>query len=181
MMLLLERDKLLVEGAGAVGLAAVLRGKIQVVGKRVGVVLSGGNVDPHLIARVVEHGLAHAGRYLVFRVMVEDRPGQLSRLLNIVSSTDVNVLGHRASQARRIGALGPSRDTTYVGDQEPSSLYGSKGKTAQSRICASMRANRLAASLRLRTAHQLLALDASLALPSMRWLKPLHPCRVVAS
>ena len=96
MMLLLERDKLLVEGAGAVGLAAVLGGKIQVAGKRVGVVLSGGNVDPHLIARVVEHGLAHAGRYLVLRVMVEDRPGQLSRLLNIVSSTDVNVLdiGH---------------------------------------------------------------------------------------
>lgn len=96
MMLLLERDKLLVEGAGAVGLAAVLGGKIQVAGKRVGVVLSGGNVDPHLIARVLEHGLAHAGRYLVFRVMVEDRPGQLSRLLNIVSSTDVNVLdiGH---------------------------------------------------------------------------------------
>ena len=53
-------------------------------------------MDPHLIARVVEQGLAHAGRYLVFRVMVEDRPGQLSRLLNIVSSTDVNVLdiGH---------------------------------------------------------------------------------------
>ena len=96
MMLLLERGKLLVEGAGAVGLAAVLGGKIQVFGKRVGVVLSGGNVDPHLIARVVEHGLAHAGRYLVFRVMLEDRPGQLSRLLNIVSSTDVNVLdiGH---------------------------------------------------------------------------------------
>ena len=61
MMLLLERGKLLVEGAGAVGLAAVLGGKIQVAGKRVGVVLSGGNVDPHLIARVVEHGLAHAG------------------------------------------------------------------------------------------------------------------------
>ena len=96
MMLLLERDKLLVEGAGAVGLAAVLGGKVQVAGKRVGVVLSGGNVDPHLIARVVEHGLAHAGRYLVIRVMLEDRPGQLSRLLSIVSSTDVNVLdiGH---------------------------------------------------------------------------------------
>ena len=96
MMLLLERGKLLVEGAGAVGLAAVLGGRIQVAGKRVAIVLSGGNVDPHLIARVLEHGLAHAGRYLVLRIMLEDRPGQLSRLLNIVSSTDVNVLdiGH---------------------------------------------------------------------------------------
>ena len=96
MMLLLERGKLLVEGAGAVGLAALLGGRIQVAGKRVAVVLSGGNVDAHLIAHVVEHGLAHAGRYLVLRVMVEDRPGQLNRLLSIVSSTDVNVLdiGH---------------------------------------------------------------------------------------
>ena len=96
MLLLLERGKLLVEGAGAVGLAAVLGGKVKVAGKRVATVLSGGNVDTHLIARVLEHGLAHAGRYLVIHVMVEDRPGQLNRLLNIVSSTNVNVLdiGH---------------------------------------------------------------------------------------
>ena len=96
MMLLLERGKLLVEGAGAVGFAAVLGGKIEVAGKRVAVVLSGGNVDTHLIARVMEHGLAHAGRYLVLRIMLEDRPGQLNRLLNIVSSAEANVLdiGH---------------------------------------------------------------------------------------
>ena len=96
MMLLLERSKLLVEGAGAVGLAAVLGGKIQSAGQRVAVVLSGGNVDSHLIARVVEHGLAHAGRYLVFKVTVEDRPGQLNRLLGIISESEVNVLdiGH---------------------------------------------------------------------------------------
>ena len=96
MMLLLERSKLLVEGAGAVGLAAVLGGKIEVAGKKVAVVLSGGNVDSHLIARVVESGLAHAGRYLVLRVMLEDRPGQLGRLLSVVSDSQVNVLdiGH---------------------------------------------------------------------------------------
>ena len=92
MTLLLERGKLLVEGAGAVGLAAVLGGRIDVVGRRVAVVLSGGNVDTHLIARVMEHGLAHAGRYLVVRIIVEDRPGQLSRLLSIVAGTEVNVL-----------------------------------------------------------------------------------------
>ena len=96
MMLLLEGAKLLVEGAGAVGLAAVLGDKIQVAEKRVAVVLSGGNVDAHMIARVMEHGLAHAGRYLVLRVMLEDRPGQLNHLLNIVSGAEVNVLdiGH---------------------------------------------------------------------------------------
>ena len=96
MMLLLERSKLLVEGAGAVGLAAVLGEKVQSAGQKVAVVLSGGNVDSHLIARVMEHGLAHAGRYLVFKVMVEDRPGQLNRLLSIVSENEANVLdiGH---------------------------------------------------------------------------------------
>ena len=96
MMLLLERCKLLVEGAGAVGLAAVLSGKIRVDGEKVAIVLSGGNVDTHLIARVLERGLANAGRYLVMRVMLEDRPGRLNRLLTILSSTDVNVLdiGH---------------------------------------------------------------------------------------
>lgn len=96
MMLLMERSKLLVEGAGAVGLAAVLGGKVRGAGQKVVVVLSGGNVDSHLIARVVEHGLAHAGRYLVFKVMVEDRPGQLNRLLGIISENEVNVLdiGH---------------------------------------------------------------------------------------
>ena len=92
MTLLLERGKLLVEGAGAVGLAAVLGGRIQVAERKVAVVLSGGNVDTHLIARVMEHGLAHAGRYLVVRIMVDDRPGQLSRLLNIVAGTEANVL-----------------------------------------------------------------------------------------
>ena len=96
MMLLLERCKLLVEGAGAVGLAAVLSGKVRVDGEKVAVVLSGGNVDTHLIARVLERGLANAGRYLVMRVMLEDRPGRLNRLLSILTSTDVNVLdiGH---------------------------------------------------------------------------------------
>ena len=60
MVLLLERSKLVVEGAGAVGLAALLSDKIATPGKRVAVVLSGGNVDPNLVARVLEHGLAHA-------------------------------------------------------------------------------------------------------------------------
>ena len=96
MTLLLERCKLLVEGAGAVGMAALLGGKIPVDGKRVAVVLSGGNVDSNLVARVLEHGLSHAGRYMVLRQLIEDRPGRLSRLLAVVSGTGVNILqvGH---------------------------------------------------------------------------------------
>ena len=92
MVLLLERSKLLGEGAGAVGVAAVLGGKVQVAGKKVVVVLSGGNVDPNLVARALEHGLAHAGRYLVIRLLLEDRPGHLSKLLGIVAGSQANVL-----------------------------------------------------------------------------------------
>lgn len=92
MVLLLERSKLVVEGAGAVGLAALLSDKIATPGKRVAVVLSGGNVDPNLVARVLEHGLAHAGRYLVVRLLLGDRPGELNRLLSIVAAAQVNVL-----------------------------------------------------------------------------------------
>ena len=118
MTLLLERSKLLVEGAGAVGLAAVLGGGMQVAGERVAVVLSGGNVDAHLIARVVERGMAHAGRYLVLRVTLEDRPGQLNRLLNIVSSSEANVLdiGHlrHAPSVHMEGAEGATSQTEYA-------------------------------------------------------------------
>ncbi|MBI3954304.1 MAG: threonine ammonia-lyase [Chloroflexi bacterium] len=92
MVLLLERAKLLVEGAGAVGIAALLGGLREYRGRRVVAVLSGGNIDSNLIARVLEHGLAHAGRYLVLRVVVQDQPGRLARLLEGIAQADVNVL-----------------------------------------------------------------------------------------
>jgi threonine dehydratase len=92
MMLLLERAKLLVEGAGAVGLAALLAGRLPCQGRRAVVVLSGGNVDPLLLARVADHGLAHAGRYLVLRVVLRDQPGALARLLEAIAQAGANVL-----------------------------------------------------------------------------------------
>jgi len=92
MVLFLERSKLVVEGAGAVGLAALLSGKLQAPGKKVVLVLSGGNADTNLLARVIEHGLGHAGRYLTLRVTLSDRPGQLARLLGLLADTGANVL-----------------------------------------------------------------------------------------
>ena len=90
-VLLLERSKLVVEGAGAVGLAALLAGKVE--GSRpVAVVLSGGNIDPTLLIQVMRHGLTHAGRYLVVRTRVPDRPGELARLLSLLSGARVNVV-----------------------------------------------------------------------------------------
>ena len=92
MVLLLEWGKLLVEGAGAVGMAALLDGKIKARDQNVAVILSGGNLDPTLLARVVEQGLAEAGRFMVLRVLILDRPGRLAGVLGCVARAEVNVL-----------------------------------------------------------------------------------------
>ncbi|MBV8087068.1 MAG: threonine ammonia-lyase, partial [Chloroflexi bacterium] len=84
MVLLLERSKLVVEGAGALGLAALLSGAVSLAGKKVAVVLSGGNLDINLMARVIEHGLSVAGRYLIFETWLEDKPGELLKVLDIL-------------------------------------------------------------------------------------------------
>ena len=90
-VLLLERTKLLVEGAGAVGIAALLAGKIPGRGP-VAVVLSGGNIDASTLIEVVRYGVTTAGRHLVVRTSVPDRPGELLKLLQLVAEERVNVL-----------------------------------------------------------------------------------------
>jgi len=90
-LLLLERAKAVVEPAGAVGLAALLGGAVPGDGPVV-VVLSGGNVDPMLLTRIVEHGLTAAGRYLVLTVILADRPGQLAALSATIADLGANVL-----------------------------------------------------------------------------------------
>jgi threonine dehydratase len=91
-VLLMERSKLVVEGAGAAGLAALLAGRLPVAGRRVGVVLSGGNIDLTTIDRIVQHGLTAAGRYLVFRTRLEERPGEFARLSALLAHERVNIL-----------------------------------------------------------------------------------------
>jgi threonine dehydratase len=90
-VLLLERTKLVVEGAGAVGIAALLSGKVGGTGCVVPV-LSGGNIDATLLISVTRHGLAVAGRYLVVRTRVPDRPGGLATLLSLLAQERVNVV-----------------------------------------------------------------------------------------
>ncbi|HET8527744.1 MAG TPA: threonine ammonia-lyase [Gaiellaceae bacterium] len=91
-VLLLERTKLVVEGAGAVGVAALLAGKVGGGSGTVVPVLSGGNIDATLLISVARHGLAVAGRYLVLRTRVPDRPGELARLLTLLAQERVNVV-----------------------------------------------------------------------------------------
>lgn len=92
MVLLLERAKLLVEGAGAVGLAALLSGRLATADKKVVTVLSGGNVDSSLLWRVLDNGLARQGRLLLLSIRLRDVPGQLAQLLKVLADTGANVL-----------------------------------------------------------------------------------------
>lgn len=97
-LLLLERARLVVEPAGAVGLAAVLGGRVEADGPVV-CLLSGGNVDPMLLTGLIEHGLTVAGRYLRLRVVLPDRPGALAGLSRLLADLDLNVTDvehHRA-------------------------------------------------------------------------------------
>ena len=90
-VLLLERVKLVVEGAGAASVAAVLSGKVPGAGPACAL-LSGGNIDATLLIEVARHGLTQAGRFLVMRTRIEDRPGELARLLTLLAGERVNVL-----------------------------------------------------------------------------------------
>jgi threonine dehydratase len=90
-VLLLERVKLVVEGAGAAAIAALLAGRIGETGP-VAAILSGGNIDPTLLIQVMRHGLTLAGRYLVVRTRIPDRPGELTKLLSLFSEEHANVV-----------------------------------------------------------------------------------------
>jgi len=91
LLLSLERAKLVIEPAGAAGLAAVMEDPTAFEPPVV-VVLSGGNIDPLLLSKVIRHGLIAAGRFLALRVRIPDRPGELARLLGILASSGANVL-----------------------------------------------------------------------------------------
>jgi threonine dehydratase len=107
LLLVLERSKLLVEPAGAAGVAALLEDSSGIEAPVV-VVLSGGNIDPLLLARVLEHGLIAAGRYLALRVRIPDRPGGLAELVARVAELAANVISveHlRTTQGLSVGEV----------------------------------------------------------------------------
>src|SRR3954468_10907516 len=91
LLLSLERGKLVVEPAGAAGLAAVMEDPTSFAPPVV-VVLSGGNIDPLLLSKVIRHGLIAAGRFLSMSVRIPDRPGELARLLGVLAEAGANVL-----------------------------------------------------------------------------------------
>ncbi len=105
-LILLEVEKTVVEGAAATTLAAVLNKKVALAGKRIVLVLSGGNIDVNIVSRVIEKGLVKDGRLVRLAVILLDRPGALARLCAVVAAQRANILdiGHnRAFTAAAIG------------------------------------------------------------------------------
>lgn len=90
---LLEIEKTVVEGAGAASLAAVLFHKVAgLAGKNVVIVVCGGNIDPNLLSKIIERGLAKDGRLVRIRAVVRDRPGELAKICQIVADTGANIM-----------------------------------------------------------------------------------------
>jgi threonine dehydratase len=100
---LLEIEKTVAEGAAAVPLAALMYKKINLTGKNVGLIVSGGNIDMNLTARIIESGLIQDGRLGRFSIVIPDRPGSLARLAQRVADLGANIL--QISQTRGFGEM----------------------------------------------------------------------------
>lgn len=102
-----QNNRLVVEGAGAAGLAALLAKKIKFnSGDNVCAVLCGGNIDPNLLTRVLEQVLVRQGRYIMLKLLVPDRPGMLAKLLDHVAETRANVIEVYHRRAMWLAPLG---------------------------------------------------------------------------
>ena len=104
-LLLLEREKTLAEGAGAVSVAALMHGKLSLAGKRVAAIVSGGNMDVTLLSRIIERGLVKDGRLVRLRIPLPDHPGALHRLTEVIADNRVNIVEtsyHRAFHGAKL-------------------------------------------------------------------------------
>jgi threonine dehydratase len=105
-LLLLEIEKTVVEGAGAAPLAALLNRPLDLAGRRVALVLSGGNIDVTMLARIIERGLVKDGRLVRLGVVLQDRPGALARLTALIAEERVNILQIEHDRAFSRQAIG---------------------------------------------------------------------------
>jgi len=90
-LLLLEREKTVAEGAGAAAMAALVQGRTNLHGKKLAVVIGGGNIDVNMLSRIIERGLVKDGRLVRFRVRIPDHPGGLHKLTGEIASVRANI------------------------------------------------------------------------------------------
>jgi threonine dehydratase len=122
-VLLLERVKLVVEGAGAAPVAALLAGRVVGEGP-VCAVLAGGNIDATTMGSVIRYGLTASGRYLVVALQIPDRPGELARIVGVIAAERANVLAithHR--EGRNVGVLETEAELTLETRDEEHSQH----------------------------------------------------------
>ena len=133
-LLLLEIEKTVAEGAAAVPLAALLNKKISLDGTNVGLSVSGGNIDMNLISRIIEKGLIQDGRLSRVSVVIPDRPGNLARLAQRIADLGANIL--QIAQARGFGQMA-------IGETEVELILETTGREHIERLCAGLRAEGL--------------------------------------
>lgn len=121
-VMLLEIEKTVVEGAGAASLAAVLRHRERFQGKHVGLVLCGGNIDPLMLADIIERGMVRTGRLSRVTVEIRDLPGALAKITNVIAEANANIeevhhqraFTHLPVQSAEVEFVLKTRDTTHV-------------------------------------------------------------------
>lgn len=91
-LLLMERTKSLVEGAGAVAVAAALQGKVKLTGQKAVLILSGGNIDVNFLAQIIERGLRRSGRAMSRQLILPDQPGNLEKVIDLISAERANII-----------------------------------------------------------------------------------------
>lgn len=119
---LMERSKQIVEPAGATPLAAVLNGKLDIAGKRVVCVLSGGNIDVSFVQCIIEQGLVARHRRMKFTVTLLDRPGSLVRMLDVIAAARANILTVEHDKLRL--GLNPNETTVHIACEVAGAVHG---------------------------------------------------------
>ena len=131
-LLLLEIEKTVAEGAAAVPLAALINKKISLAKKNIGLIVSGGNIDMNLISRIIETGLIQGGRLGRFSIVISDRPGSLARLAQRVADLGANIL--QISHSRGFGEMA-------IGETEVELILETAGADHIERIYAALSAD----------------------------------------
>ena len=129
-LLLLETEKTVAEGAAAASLAAVINKKIGSADSNIGMIISGGNIDMNLISRIIEKGLIQDGRLSRLSVVISDQPGALARLAQRIAELEANVL--QISQSRGFGQVA-------IGETEVELILETTGPDHVERLCVGLR------------------------------------------
>ena len=131
-LLLLEIEKTVAEGAAAVPLAAIVNQKVSLSGKNIALIVSGGNIDMNLIARIIEKGLIQDGRLSRLHVVLMDRPGSLARLTRCIADMGANIL--HVNQSRGFGHMA-------IGESEVELTLEATGAEHIQRLCVGLEKN----------------------------------------